>query len=218
MRRSQRFPVMMMLAASTALTALACQRTPPPPANSASAATANAPQTFQDSIFLAAARAALPPPGVNPADLPQPNSEGAHLVTKYCTVCHALPTPLAHSATDWPHIVRRMWLRMDIVAPTFHIATPSVAERAVIVPYLVENSLKVVGTALPPGPGREVFSVTCSRCHELPDPHQHSSADWVAVVRRMSGHLQDILGQTLTADQLQTITAYLENVSGMPAK
>lgn len=193
---------------------LACHA-PPGAQQSSQATQATAAQaaTGNDSLFLAAARAALPPAGITEGDLPDPTSEGAKLVAQFCTDCHNLPTPPEHSATEWPTIVRRMWLRMDIVAPRFHISVPSTAERVVIMQYLIDNALKVVGSELPAGPGREEFAATCSTCHELPDPTQHAAPDWVAVVRRMNGHMQTILGKTLSADQMSHIVLYLEKAS-----
>ena len=83
-----------------------------------------------------------------------------------------------------------------------------------MVQYLVANALQVSGASLPPGPGRELYSTTCSRCHELADPNQHSAEDWVAVVRRMMDHMQVMLGESLSQDQLGQITNYLRTVSG----
>jgi hypothetical protein len=48
----------------------------------------------------------------------------------------------------------------------------------------------------------------------LPDPTVHSAADWVAVVRRMMDHMQEIQGRTLTPEQYSRIVLYLETVSG----
>jgi len=198
---------------------LACNAQPGAQQSSQTAqAAADTASANHDSLFIAAARAALPPAGIKEADLPDPNSEGAKLVAQFCTDCHNLPTPPEHSATEWPTIVRRMWLRMDIVAPRFHISVPSTAERVVIMQYLIDNALKVVGSELPAGPGREEFAATCSTCHELPDPTQHAAPDWVAVVRRMNGHMQTILGKTLSADQMSHIVLYLEKASASKQK
>jgi cytochrome c5 len=101
--------------------------------------------TVRDQLLLASAKVALPPPGVAPTDLPDPESEGAGLVQQYCTACHELPTPLIHSATDWPRVVRRMWLRMDGVGGSYDVAIPASAERVVMLRYLIDNALKVSG-------------------------------------------------------------------------
>lgn len=48
------------------------------------------------------------PQGVKNQTLPDQQSEGAQLVRKYCAQCHALPSPAAHTAQDWPGIIERM--------------------------------------------------------------------------------------------------------------
>ncbi|HXV85642.1 MAG TPA: hypothetical protein VD793_03030, partial [Gemmatimonadales bacterium] len=144
---------------------------------------------------------------------PQPGGPGAGLVVQYCSACHALPTPALHSATDWPSVLRRMWLRMERVDTTFHVAVPTPAERVVLLQYMLDNAIKVSSAPLPQGAGRDVFTATCATCHELSDPRQHSAADWVAVVRRMGQHMQDILNRPLAQGDLQSIVLYLERAS-----
>lgn len=168
---------------------------------------------FSDELLLASAKVALPPAGVGPEDLPAPNSQGALYLGKYCTACHELPSPNTHSSTDWPPIIRRMWLRLDRVAPTYEIPMPTSAERVVMARYVVDNALKVSGADLPAATGRDAFVTACSRCHELPDPQQHPPQDWAGVVRRMAEHVEDILGDTLARGEIQRITSYLETVS-----
>ena len=47
-------------------------------------------------------------PGTHNQTLPQPQSEEARLLRHYCGQCHALPTPAAHAARQWPQVVARM--------------------------------------------------------------------------------------------------------------
>ncbi|UCG89210.1 MAG: c-type cytochrome [Gemmatimonadota bacterium] len=166
-----------------------------------------------DALLLASVKVALPPAGLTPADLPEPGSEGARLVTQYCVACHSLASPGSHSATDWPRYIRRMWLRLERLQDSFQLPLPSAGERQVMLQYLVDNALRVTAS-LPAAPGRDFFAATCSSCHELPDPAVHSSEDWVAVVRRMMDHMQEIQGRTLTPEQYSRIVLYLETVSG----
>lgn len=167
------------------------------------------PQAEANALFLTAVRAGLPPAGFTAADLPDPESNGAQAVVKYCTYCHALPSPQTHSATDWPAVLRRMWMRIDRVAEEFDVAAPNAGERTVILRYLLDNALQVSRGDLPDAPGRDVFVATCARCHELPDPKQHASQDWVAVVDRMGRHMQEILNEMPERDTLQRIMIYL---------
>lgn len=205
MRRSS-FPAFVVATAalSTALLVTSCR----------DAAEDRAIVSFADDLLLASAKVALPPPGIAPADLPDPDSHGAQLVTKYCTRCHALPAPAMHSVTDWPRTLRRMWLRADRVASSFGVPVPTTAERVTLVRYMTDNALVVSRATLPKGPGRDVFASTCSQCHELPDPTQHSAADWPSVVMRMGQHREAMLGQSLLREDFEKIVLYLEQVSG----
>jgi cytochrome c5 len=180
----------------------------------------SAPPTMQaagvspaDQLLLASAKVALPPEGTTLADLPEPESPGAVAVQQYCTACHALPHPAMHSATDWPAVARRMWLRMGRLGSGFTVPEPEMGQRIVLLDYLTANALRVSEGNLPEGPTRQVFIDTCSQCHELPDPRQHSEQDWFVVVRRMNDHMQSILGTSITSEQIEQIVRYL----GAPA-
>jgi cytochrome c5 len=165
----------------------------------------------QDELLLAAANIALPPPGVTPADLPEPNSKGAQLEAQFCAQCHNLPAPAMHSATDWPSIARRMWLRMEWLPSTLRVKVPTMAERFAMLDYLTVNALKVSAANLPPGPGRESFQLVCSRCHALPDPRVHSPADWPAVFSRMQQNMERMKVAPLTRSQTTDILLYLQS-------
>jgi len=182
----------------------ACSQPPAPATGEGQAALSPS-----DQLLLASAKVALPPAGVTPTDLPDPESSGARYLQSYCTTCHALPSPAMHSATDWPQVLRRMWLRMGLLESTMRVPEPDMGERVVLLDYLTANGLKVSAANLPDGPGREEFQSTCSQCHELPDPHQHSSQDWFVVVRRMNDHMRTILGKELPNADIEKITAYL---------
>lgn len=165
----------------------------------------------RDELLLAAANVALPPPGVRPADLPDPSSRGAQFVVIYCAQCHELPTPQMHSATDWPSIARRMWLRMELLPPALGVKVPAPAERFALLDYLTVNALRVSAANLPPGPGRETFELACSRCHALPDPRVHSPVDWPAVFSRMQQNMDRMKVAPLTRSQTSDILLYLES-------
>src|SRR2546422_3842377 len=115
-----------------------------------------APQQFSrsDQLLFAAARIGLPPEGVAPGDLPEPNSPRAQLLVTYCAQCHALPAPTQHSATDWPSVARRTWLRMEWLPEALGVRVPTNAERYEMLQYLTLNALKVSGSVLPAGRGR----------------------------------------------------------------
>jgi cytochrome c5 len=167
----------------------------------------------QDELLLAAANVALPPPGISAADLPDPNSTGAKLVGTYCGQCHNMPSPQMHSATDWPSIARRMWLRMELLSPSLGVKTPALAERFALLDYLTTNALKVSGANLPAGPGREEFAQVCSRCHALPDPRVHSRADWPTVFARMEQNMVRMQVPPPTREQATDLLLYLQTVA-----
>jgi cytochrome c5 len=198
-----------------ALALLACG--PQQPAQRADAKaggdSAQAASTANDKLLLAALRVALPPPGVTAQDLPDPHAAGAGDLAQFCTRCHNLPAPTIHSATDWPSVVRRMWLRMDRLSPEFGVPVPTAEQRQTMLNYLIENALKVSGAELPQGPGRPTFSQVCSRCHSLPDPRQHSPDDWPAVVMRMETRMQQMQVNRPPQAQVQEILAYLQQAS-----
>jgi len=217
-RRGIRHPVLLPLAILAVAFPTACTQPAPDTATSgdtaAGAGAAQAAGSYtQDDLILAAAKVALPPTSITPADLPDPESQGAQYVVRFCSRCHTVPTPLMHSATDWPGVTRRMWLRMERIDPKFAIPVPEIADQLVILQYLTDNALKVSNANLPEFPGRETFEQTCSQCHELADPRQHSPGDWYVVVRRMNGHMLEILGKEMNADQIQEITLYLQQAS-----
>lgn len=166
-----------------------------------------------DRLLLAAAQIALPPPGVQPGDLPDPHTPGAQAVAEFCSGCHNLPAPTIHSATDWPGVVRRMWLRMDLLPAEMRLPVPSPAQRHYMLDYLITNALQVSGAALPAGPGRETFSTVCSRCHALPDPRQHSPDDWPTVVNRMTQRMTQMSVEVAQPGQVGEILTYLQGAS-----
>lgn len=128
------------------------------------------------------------PPGIDPATLPEPQSRGARLLTHYCTQCHALTGPGRHTAEEWPAVLERMHMLMD-VSRRFRgmmgsIALPDAEEMRVLGEYLSAHALQPL-RGVPHGGGVQAFSAACAACHALPDPHQYRAAEWPAVVRQM---------------------------------
>ena len=207
-------PVRSVVAALVlSLVAAACRNSAPAPATPPADAVVPSPDARADAVLLAAAKVALPPPGIDSGDLADPTSLGAHLVTKFCRQCHALPSPFMHSATDWPRVVRRMWLRMDRLPDSLGIRTANEGERGDLLAYLTTNALQVSGAELPKGPGREDFAVICSRCHALPDIKIHASGDWPSVFMRMERNMERMNVSQPTGDQTGRILRYLQEVA-----
>ena len=113
------------------------------------------------------------PPGIKPGDLPEPGSEGAKLMARYCVQCHNLPSPMMHSAAEWPGVAEKMFQRMSMCSRMsgmgmmgnmggmgmkgmmggasgngmmgmMNIKAPSAKEQEIIVSYLKEHSLKSI--------------------------------------------------------------------------
>lgn len=155
------------------------------------------------------------------ADLPEPTSAGARAFTRFCDQCHALPSPLAHAATAWDASIDRMVGRMRMMEVEKggpwgvwmpNIAAPSDAEVESIRSYLQSNAMQVAPEGLTGGGdvgGLAAFSKVCSQCHALPDPAQHSDAEWLGVVARMLQNM-DRMGVKSPEDEvLEQVTTFL---------
>ncbi len=78
------------------------------------------------------------PGGQSAARLPEPDSTGAKLVSRYCTQCHAQPSPQLHTAAEWKAVTSRMKRNMKNLnkANWRGVEIPSGAEMQSIVKYL----------------------------------------------------------------------------------
>ncbi len=132
------------------------------------------------------------PHGISPTMLPEPESIGAKAVTEYCTPCHALPAPGMHTAEEWPAIVGRMNMRMQMMDGMMGIDALDQKDLMAVIDYLQSNSqLPIDKTAYPDlnSASGKIFSSACSQCHALPEPKQHTADVWPTVVGRMLGHI-----------------------------
>ena len=197
--RSALLPLVMLAAIG------ACQAAPP---------AEDAADTQVPASDLVAASAAIGlPAGVAMEELPGQGSDGAAAYGEFCGVCHGLPSPAAHSATDWPVVLRRMWMRTEGLPASYSVPVPDANQRVLILDYVLANAMKVAETELPGGPGRDLYMAQCATCHELPDPAQHSSQDWASVVIRMRQHMVQILRRSPAQSEVQDIILYLERAS-----
>lgn len=154
------------------------------------------------------------PPGIDPAALPEPHSRGVKLLQQYCVQCHALTGPGRHTAEEWPAVLERMRMLMD-VSRRFRglmgsIRMPDADELRALAEYLSAYALQPMqGT--PRGAGAQAFVAACAACHALPDPRQYRAAHWPAVVTQMQGKA-GIMGRTDLAGILADtdVLAYLQ--------
>ena len=82
------------------------------------------------------------PGGQSAAQLPEPTSTGAKLVSRYCTQCHAQPSPQLHTAAEWQAVASRMKINMKNLkkANWNGVKIPSDAEMKSIVGYLQKHA------------------------------------------------------------------------------
>ncbi len=164
------------------------------------------------------------PPGIKPESLPEPASPGARLLAQYCTQCHNLPSPAMHAAEEWPVIEARMFSRMQMMAGMkgmmggmmrrrmMDLEAPLKQEEEAILAYLQQYALKPASLEAlgpPDAPGLVLFRKTCSQCHALPDPKQHITSQWPAVVERMRSNMQTMGKRVITEGEKEQIAAYL---------
>jgi len=139
------------------------------------------------------------PPGIDPALLPEPDSSGAHLLRQFCTQCHNLPSPGLHTASEWPQVVDRMNMRMQMMGGMMGVMAPDPVQLKILLGYLQRHAQKPIDAASYPDldtPAGRAFSTTCMQCHALPDPKQHSAQEWPSVVARMRGNMA-AMGKTV---------------------
>lgn len=154
------------------------------------------------------------PPGIEPDELPERNSQGAQLLSRYCTSCHSLPSPAMHSAGEWPAISGRMFRRMEMMGGMMGSNTPSADEQKAIVSYLKEHAMTSVNEdqfKTLNSEGSRLFLQTCSQCHALPDPKLHTPQEWEQVVERMRGHMETMGKNEITDREKEIIVEFLEN-------
>ncbi len=168
--------------------------------------------------------------------LPDPNSEGARLVDRYCSQCHGIPSPASHDASDWVPVFRRMILLMEkseangsrgggmggmmgrgMPMGMMGSEVPSDKEQEEMLHYLQANALQSTTKEKLPEPGGDaatLYAKTCSHCHALPSPGQHTAAQWPAVVERMRERMKSMQQKDITDKQAETIIKYLQRSAG----
>lgn len=157
------------------------------------------------------------PEGVPASALPEPESRGARLVARHCSQCHGIPSPARQSAEDWGPTVRRMIDRMEHMArmPMDRIDAPSDEEAETILTYLRTHALRAVDPDELPDGGEAArhFARTCSRCHALPDPAQHTPDEWPGVVARMRVNMREMDVEGIADGQAAAIVGYLRRAA-----
>lgn len=75
-------------------------------------------------------------------ELPEAKSQGAKLVNRFCTQCHALPNPQLHSEEGWLVTIDRMNARMQWMSQNgSEIAAPGKSELETLIVYMRKHAL-----------------------------------------------------------------------------
>jgi hypothetical protein len=96
----------------------------------------------------------MTPGASGPAEMPEPDSAGAKLVSQYCTQCHTLPSPVQHSASGWPSTVARMNTRMQWMSRNnspMNIKAPTEDELRTLTAYLEKHAVDPQATSTSDG-------------------------------------------------------------------
>lgn len=169
------------------------------------------------------------PEGIAATELPDPDSRGAGLVSRYCSQCHGLPSPSRLSADEWSSTARRMFARMEHMERMRgrmrmrmdDVSAPSADEERVMVDYLRRHALRTISAdELPEAdlPGAPLFARSCSRCHALPDPGLYRPDEWPAVVERMRENMRAMDVAELSDDDARRIVEYLQATAASVAE
>lgn len=165
--------------------------------------------------------------GIPATQLPDSASRSARLVARYCGQCHGIPAPGRLSASEWPATLERMVDRMEHMEDMGGMMrrmmeermggmeTPSAEEQRVMLGYLQSHALRAASREDLPdgGPGKALFTRTCSGCHALPDPGQYPPDSWPAVVQRMRDHMRTMDVGRVTDEQADSIIGYLKRAA-----
>ncbi len=157
---------------------------------------------------------------IDPASLPEPDSQGAKILQQKCTQCHGLVTPQRHGKEDWQQIVDRMDRRMQMMGRHgmgrrwSAIQPLGPEEKSSLLAYLQKNAIKTLSESEMPAaesPEAKAFAMVCSQCHALPDPASHLTEEWPGVVERMAKNMRSMGFGDLAATDKKAILAYLQS-------
>ena len=72
--------------------------------------------------------------------LPEADSRGAQLVGKYCTQCHAAPSPSLHTKEEWAGVTQRMRGHIgEFAASGAGVQMPSASDLSALTQYLSKH-------------------------------------------------------------------------------
>ena len=98
-----------------------------------------------------------------------------------------------------------------------NIEAPNGEEKEIILSYLQKHALKVIKEQELPASeskGALLFKDTCSQCHDLPAPKNHTAEEWPRIVENMTDFIRELKQGTQLPDQdKERIIQYLQEYS-----
>ncbi|MEW5787310.1 MAG: hypothetical protein AB1899_05605 [Pseudomonadota bacterium] len=174
-------------------------------------------------VDICETRKDIMPPDMAASQLPEPSSQGALVLQRYCTQCHYLTGPGRHTREEWPDVLRRMDALMGIshfyrglLGP---VAMPDAEEKAALRDYLDHHALKALAPpapGMPPSGAERAWRAICGGCHAAPDPRAYPEAAWPALLARMEARRGAMARQPLTGAQKAAVEDYLAAAWGRP--
>ncbi len=163
----------------------------------------------------------MPRTGISSEQLPDKDSKVVKKYAQLCSQCHLLQSPKMKSARQWPGIVDRMDRRMQRMASMGmmrrRMKTMTSQDKKKVMAYLQKHALKVMSNGSIKGfssLGGQKFKQTCTQCHDLPDPKQHSAKEWKRVIQRMKKNMAQMGKTVISQKEEQLILDFLkENAS-----
>jgi len=156
------------------------------------------------------------PPGIDPALLPEQGSAGAAALERYCAQCHALPGPGMHTPEEWPAVLERMSQRMRMMQGMMGVERIPEADGQIVLRYLQSHAQKRIDPSRYPDLAGSDFEAICAQCHALPDPAQHTSDEWPAVVARMRKNIETMGRSPPSSAQSESIVRFLQRHAHTP--
>jgi hypothetical protein len=160
---------------------------------------------------------AVIPKGIVPESLPDPDSRGATILVLYCAQCHELPTPLMHTSAEWEAVLSRMQQRMRVRRGGMlsRMIMPPKRDWLTLSEYLAAYGQKPLDPASADlaTPEGHAFQTTCSGCHAMPDPHQHTAKEWGRVMARMRANMRAAKKPLPDAETSKQVISYLQQHS-----
>lgn len=85
-----------------------------------------------------------------------------------------------------------------------------------VIPRQAVRPIEAENLPEPHSEGAQLLAKKCIACHRIPDPTSHEAANWPPTLRRMSGLAAARFLPAMSADEAQTLEAYLVRHARQP--